>query len=345
LALKAVQLLTPIFALLQMLVVLKLIRRLFPNLHERFPYCIAWVTLLPMQIYTSAFISNEVFSSLMISVALFILVVMVSGLRFGIGYSAALGIMIALACLSKYTGFLMAMTAGFVYAVLFAKKWIQRRQWLISFLTASLLFIAIAGPYYFRNIEKYGKPMPDNIEFRKQPRSQYFDLAFFADPLRVGLGVVDKYRSRMSSFIDGTYSSMWLDNTHQPYPWTMVLETLIYYLAVFPTFLVAAGFFRAIAGCRSDSEIGRAYLPILAMFIFALFAYLYFILRFGGSEAVKAFYLLSQIAPLGIFFVIGCGYGIGRGYQKRLFAAPMKLLYSAILLYYLLAPWLIGKGL
>jgi hypothetical protein len=344
LALKAVQLLTPIFALLHMLVVLKLVRHLFPNTRESFPFTVAFVMLMPMQIYFNSFISNESFSAFMISVALFLLVLMVTGPRFDTGYSAALGITMGLACLSKYTGFLVAMTAGFVYGVFLFKKLANRRQLIISFLTASLLFLALAGPFYFRNIKKYGKPLPLNTQFVKHFPVEYFDLAFLIDPLRIGHGAVDKYLSREISFIDGNYSSMWLDHSHVAYPWTRLFEVLIYYLAIFPTLLIAVGFLRAIAACRKDSEMGRACLTILAVFSFANCAYLYFILRYGGFEGVKAFYLLSMMSPIAVFFEVGRGAGTNTEREKTVFAVPMVLLYTAIAIYYLLVPFLIGKG-
>jgi hypothetical protein len=346
LALKAVQLLTPIFALMQVLVVLKLIRYIFSTFKESFSFTVvAFVTLMPMQIYSSSFISNEMFSALMISIAFFLLIVMVTQLRFGIGYSAALGSLIALACLSKYTGFLVAMTAFFIYVVFFVTNLVRCRQLVISFLTVSLLFVALAGPYYFRNFKKYGKLLPYNTEFVKDFQFEYFDVAFMMDPLRIGLGVVDKFRSRSNSFVDGNYSSMWLDNSHKSHPWTRGFDASIYYLAIFPTLLIVFGFLRALAACRADSAIGRAYLPVLTIFILALFSYLYFVLRFGSYEAVKAFYLLSQLAPLAVFFEVGCRNGVDTEHKKVLFAIPMALLYSVIVIYYLLVPLLIGKGL
>jgi hypothetical protein len=137
----------------------------------------------------SSFISNEVFSSLPISGALFILVSMVSANRYGCGLSVALGSAIALACLSKYSGFLMVMTACLVYGVMLWKKSADRRQPVRSFFIVALLTLALAGPFYFRNCTLYGKPFPQNTEFVKCFTLEYRELAFLADPLKIGSGV------------------------------------------------------------------------------------------------------------------------------------------------------------
>src|SRR5437667_12250993 len=107
---------------------------------------------------------------------------------------------------------------------------------------------------------------------------------------------------------------MWLDNSQYSRRWTRPFEVVIYYLAIFPMVLIGAGFVRAIAACRASKE-GRAYLPIVAIFIFAVFSYLFFILRFGSFEVVKAFYLLSQVGPLAVFFELGQSAGV-EGWQK-----------------------------
>ena len=345
LSLKAVQLLTPLFMIVQIVLVLKIIRYLFPRPEGLAPSTVAFVALLPMQIYFSPFISNEVFSSLAITAALFLLIFIVREKRFRIGPSVALGSAVGLACLSKYSGFLLALTACFAYAVFFVAQVERRTRLIVSFLTASLVFIAFTGPYYLRNVKKYGELLPVNVEFQKGFTIEYFDLPFVLDPSRAGLGAVDKFVSRASSFIDGNYSSMWIDSGHYSKRWTRPFEVAIYYLAIFPTVLIGAGFLRAIASCR-DSENGRAYLAIAAIFIFAVFSYLFFILRFGSFEIVKAFYVLSQVGPLAVFFELGQeGVKVGGWQKSAVFSVAVELLYTAITSYYLLVPFLIGKGL
>src|SRR5436309_165894 len=230
-------------------------------------------------------------------------------------------------------------------SVFFVAQVERRTRLIVSFLTASLVFIAFTGPYYLRNVKKYGELLPVNVEFQKGFTIEYFDLPFVLDPSRAGLGAVDKFVSRASSFIDGNYSSMWIDSGHYSKRWTRPFEVAIYYLAIFPTVLIGAGFLRAIASCR-DSENGRAYLAIAAIFIFAVFSYLFFILRFGSFEIVKAFYVLSQVGPLAVFFELGqAGVKVGGWQKSAVFSVAVELLYTAITSYYLLVPFLIGKGL
>jgi hypothetical protein len=342
-ALKVVQLMNPAFALFHTLIVLQLLRYLFGRPADG--YTMAFVCLMPMQIYFSAFISNEVFAACTIAAALFLLVVMARRLHFGPGYSIALGLALGMACLSKYTGVLLVMTAGFVYGAFFIQRVIPRRRLLISFLTMSLVVLAVAGPFYLRNLRKYGNPMPHNSEFVKNFNIEYFDVAFFLDPLRFGIGAMDKFVSRSSSFLDGNYSSLWLDNSHLTRAWSRPFEVGIFYLAIFPTVLAGVGFLRVFSVCRSDSEEGRSLLPIVTISIFALFAYAYFILRFGSFEVVKAFYLLSQVSALAVFFEVGRRETVSDSRMSTPFAVAFMMLYGAITLYYLLTPVLIGRGL
>ena len=77
-----------------------------------------------------------------------------------------------------------------------------------------------------------------------------------------------------------------------------------------------------------------------------MFSYLFFILRFGSFEVVKAFYLLSQVGPLAVFFELGQeGVKVGDWQKSAVFSVAVALLYTAIASYYLLVPFLIGKGL
>jgi hypothetical protein len=271
------------------------------------------------------------------------LVRVVRGKRFGIVSSAALGLAVGVACLSKYSGLTLVMTTCFVYAVFLVIKVEQRRRMIISFLVASGVFFALTSPFYFRNIKKYGKALPVNTEFAKV-NLEYFDLSFFLDPTRIGFGAVDKFVSRASSFVDGTYSSAWIDNSHKSYSWMKLFEVSIYYLGIFPTVITGAGFIRAIKGCRTDSENGRTYLVLSVMLIFGSFSYLYFILRFGTFEIVKAFYLLSWVSPISVFFELGRRDEIGPTRPSPVFAVPQLILYNFIIVYYLLVPVLKGAG-
>ena len=173
--------------IVQIVLVLKIIRYLFPRPEGLAPSTVAFVALLPMQIYFSPFISNEVFSSLAITAALFLLIFIVREKRFRIGPSVALGSAVGLACLSKYSGFLLAFTACFAYAVFFVAQVERRTRLIVSFLTASLVFIAFTGPYYLRNVKKYGELLPVNVEFQKGFTIEYFDLPY---PVSIAIGMI-----------------------------------------------------------------------------------------------------------------------------------------------------------
>ncbi len=343
LALKVVQLMTPIFVLLQILIVKRTLR-LIDRARRTSPIVLGFAVLLPMQIYASSFISNEVFSSLTISASLFLLVRIVGGNRFGVTPSLALGACLALSCLSKYTGLLMMVATSLVYLVFFLKKSVDGKKLAISFLAVAALVIGLAGPYYYRNWVHFGRPLPINQELSNCPSLGYSSLGFYIGPSLIGTGVLDKFVARTLSFPDGNYSSMWLDNSHKSRPWTRWFEVAIYYLAVFPTFLIAAGFCRCVAGLRADTAYSKACLPVVTIFVLAIFAYINFVLRISQFETVRAFYLLSQIIPLAVFLDVGTRSTACASRRRSVWNALTVVLYGAIILYYLLMPLIVGSG-
>jgi len=343
-ALKAVQLMTPFFALLQILIVLKTLA-LFNRNRPSSAMVAALIVLLPMQLYVSSFISNEVFASLAITASLFLMVYVVSGDRYGIVLSLALGAALSLACLSKYTGLVVVATMCFVYGVTFLRKSVNRKKLIVSFTISSAIVMSLAGPFYYRNYIQYGRLLPVNQELRKCPSLDYRGLGFYIDPSSIGIGAIDKFVSRTVSFPEGNYSSMWLDHSHKPRPRTFWLEGTIYYLALFPTFLIIAGFFRSISALRTNSDSSKACFPILTVWVLALFAYHNYILHISQFETVRAFYLLSQITPLAVFFQAGVENTTRFSGRTKLWVVVLSLLYGSITLYYLLIPLLAGKGL
>lgn len=345
LALKAVQLMTPALALFQILIVFKTLALFYKNRSSPSLGGAAFVALLPMQIYVSSFISNEVFSSLTISASLLLLLYIVIGRRYGIALSSALGAVLALACLSKYTGLLIAMTTCIIYGVFFLKRLVNRKTLLISFSLVFAIVTVLAGPFYYRNYRHYGRLFVVNQELFQCPSLDYRSLKFYIDPSLLGIGVLDKFVSRTVSFLDGNYSSMWLDNSHKSHHWSRLFEIAIYYLALFPTFLILVGFCRSFLSLRTDSEFSKACFPFMILTVLAIFTYVNYLLRISQYETVRAFYLLFQITPMVVFLEIGLRGIQHNSKQHSIWSWLMIFLYGVISLYYFLTPFAIGRGI
>jgi hypothetical protein len=312
--------------------------------NKQSPFVPLFVVMLPMQIYVSSFVSNEVFSSLTITLSLFLLLRMINHRNWGLGPSLLLGASVMLACLSKYTGLLMLATVCITYGVFFVRNTMSRKALLSSFLIVAALALVPASTFYFRNYSHYGKVLPSNQELSKISLYDYRGPAYYLDPSFAGMGAVDKFLSRTFSFVDGNYSSMWLDNSHRFYSWTRPFEIGTYFLAIFPTFLIAAGFCWAVFSLKRDTAISLLCFPVLVLFSLTVFAYISYLLRIIGYETSRAFYLLSQITPLAIFLDFGMrGGGAFALRWRRAWTVLMIVLFSAIALYYLLAPILIGS--
>jgi len=333
-ALKAVQLLSPVLAWLQVLTVRRTLSFFFPAGSPALALGVVFAALLPMQIYSSQFISSEMFSSLTISVGLCLLVSMILRNRIrNIRWCILLGLAIGLACLTKYTGALLLASAAMVYGSRSLQDAQFRRRTLIGFLVLLAAFAAAAGPYYYANLRRYGTP----FHFPQHASAvtlEYRGIGFFLNPLNLGLGAIDKFEARTLSFPDGNYSSMWLDISNLPHTWTRIADGIIYYLALFPAILMLFGMVRLIRLCASDAVTGERSLPLVAFFFLSVGAYCQFVLRFFSWEVVKAFYILSSISAFALFFSVGLEKLLGQPERGRRFLALLAMLSVAIVAYF-----------
>jgi hypothetical protein len=330
-ALKFVQLVTPMLAFLQIMMVMRIVAY-FVSRENKLPLpTVLFVCLLPMQIYISQFITNEVMASFFITLSLYCLIRLVDDRHFSWKWSFYLGASAASACLSKYTAFLILMSAGYVYASCFVTQKTARTRITSSILIVSLIVLCLVGPFLFLSYFHY--PPASRTELSLE----YFGWRFFLDPTFLGLGAVDKYVSRTLSFIDGNYSSFWLDQSQRISSWTRIFDVAIYFLAIFPTVLILYGATRGMSRLRDQNRHAAGYFAVMVFVLISIGGYVAFVMHSFSYEIVKAFYMLSLAAPLALFFTLGFREIMSTGMRGKIFAYSSVTAFAVVFSYYLVS--------
>jgi hypothetical protein len=181
------------------------------------------------------------------------------------------------------------------------------------------LVLALSGWFYVRNIIHFGQAFPLNVDLPGQTQqwwSQpgYYTPAFF---LRFGSVLEHPYLAGFHTAWDSFYSTLWGDGqlagqifarARHPY-WDYELIAAGYWLALPATALLALGVARSLSLAFRDRDAGRraAHSFLLTLAYTLLLSVLYMTLRQQDYGQAKAFYALATIAPLSIFFGLGCG--------------------------------------
>ena len=268
------------------------------------------VAFMPMVLYASPMISNEMFSAAMMSFALYWLIRY--GFRDAVSFkqAAGMGLVFGLALLSKYTAFLLFLVAG---AVLFIRILIrkgQRRREGAVLLVFCAMTVAISGWFYARNVIQFGKPFIANWDdesgfYWEQPPG-YRTPGFY---LKVG-SVFTKHpeRSRWSSFWDGYHGSMWMDTHYNMIDFrdqkANALGTVILALALLPASAMCLGFagsLRRIVRCR---QFGADFALVLSSIV-TMLVLIWYTLQIPYITTLKATYSLSLIPAFAVFAGFG----------------------------------------
>jgi hypothetical protein len=305
-SLKAVQIFTCLSGLGTIVIVWLLLWRLFPahTLIRNLGFLFA--AMLPMGFYMNTIISNEIFSGFVI--ALSMLMVIWFGFRdeFKWYYALIIGISLGLAMLSKYTGLFVLVS----FLLLLGLRWISRRVSLKWVILVALLPLCISGWLYIRNFQMYQDPFVGNWDkasgFHYEDIPGYRTLGFYT---RFGQSLFQKlWRSRLDSFWDGEYASLWGDvggsfldpfddKTHLWGGW-------ILWLALLPSVAVLVGLFRTLHFLLTR-EWDHPYLILTLISFFIFVAVVSFTMEVPFDVTIKAYFFLSLIPALGVFAGLG----------------------------------------
>jgi 4-amino-4-deoxy-L-arabinose transferase-like glycosyltransferase len=303
------RLLSSAAGLLTVALAIVLVRRTDPENRRRALLAGGLVLFLPVHIYMSAMLTEEVLVTSLISLVVVGVCLELAGAiqpRATLRYAALLGLIAGLAFLTKLTGVLVVAAAAGAYLV----DGFRQRKLRPALRRAGVL-VAIAavvgGWYYARNLIEYGYLYPHGLEVHKimytMPPGdrQIWDylrvpLATWADPQLV-------HPDLLRSIWGSTYVTMWFDGHRSFLPRDTAAVTFagtaILLLALLPTAAYALGLARGVR--RSwQGERGPDTMLVLIVGI-TVAGYILFTWRNPWFAVLKASFLLSLSLPFAYY--------------------------------------------
>lgn len=251
------------------------------------------VMALPVIIYLSPTISNELFAAVLINGTLaYYLLARQTSLRFFL----ILGILLGLTLLSKATGVIALL------AILFNELWRYRQNSsrLKLFGITLVVAVIIGGWFYLRNGLYFGNPFVSSVDFAQYQITQppgYRDLRFLVD--LSGFLKLDLFHAHWYSLIPGTYFSYFYDGHNVIIPvqgFSKVGALLV--LSSLPISLLAfVGVYRG-SGFRTKE--GKVFLTYLFLLFLGYVAYNF---KLPFYSTVKGSFLVSSAVPF-VYFVL-----------------------------------------
>jgi hypothetical protein len=292
-------------------------RRLFASDPLRTSLATGFAALLPMNVYMSAYVSNEPVHSFLVSLSL--LLATNTLLRSGVDAKqvASVAVAVGLAITAKFT----ALIAVPVTAVCIGlKAWLAdglRGGRALGTAAALLAGVTLVGGWvYARNWLLLGRPvvgnwdLPGNLVWWEQPG--FHTLAYYAG---FGQALTHPFFAGYHSFWDGLYSTFWGDGlaagmirlSTRHGAWSYDFMTAGYWLAFPATVLLVLGVGRGLSRClRGDDPRARLAMTLHMTFLYCVsFALLAITLRLPYYAQAKAFYVLCAIVPLSIAAALG----------------------------------------
>jgi hypothetical protein len=286
-----------------------LVRRADPENPRRALLAGALLLFLPVHIYTSAMLTEEVLTASLMSLAVVGVACELmdsSRPRATLARAAALGVAAGLALLTKLTGLMVVVAGTGAYAI---EGW-RRRDLHLGlgragvFLAAALL---VGGWYYARNWVQYGYLYPHGLRthevmFTMPPGERHLGdyirvpFATWTDPQVLS---PDLLRSVWGS----TYASIWFDGHRHFLPAKGIAVartgTAILLLALLPTAAFLCGMGRGLLRWTESRSSPDA--PLLLLVALTLAGYVLFTWRNPWFAVVKGSFLLGLSVPFAFY--------------------------------------------
>jgi hypothetical protein len=296
-----------------------LCRRLFPeDFRKRFVTAV-FAAVLPMNIYVAAYFSNETFHTLLAGLAVLATVDLLLAPAATPRRVFALGLLLGLALLTKYTALLVGVVALFfvVCKLVAVERAAPARVAGLAAVFVALPLV-LAGWFYARNAILFGDPLIANwgdmpgatLKWWQQPG--FHTAAFY---LNFGEALTHPYLSAFRSFWDSLYSTLWGDggiagrvNPSQRHEfWNYGFMSAAYLVAIPASLFAAAGAVRCVGrALRDEDPRRRAAFSFLATLAYAVvFGLMYMSLRLPFFAQAKATYGLILMPPFALFFADG----------------------------------------
>ena len=312
-------------------------RRLFPDAPLHRGLAVAFAALLPMNLYMSAYVSNEPVHSALVTAALTLACASLVGGPARWQSLAAIAATLGLAISTKFTALLAVPLVAFFQASKAATVDRVRTGPALAQGAAVLAgALAIGGWFYLRNWQRFGRPLvgnwdlPGNLVWWEQPG--FHTLDYYTS---FGQSLTHPFFSGYASFWDGVYSTFWGDGLaagmvrlatrHEA--WSYEFMTAVYWLAFPATLLLGVGFVRGARRAVADPRLGWRHAATLLLAHLSLAAFSLFAITFQLPyyAQAKAFYVLSALLPLAFVGALGLAWPLER-IPDRLW--PLRTVYA-----------------
>lgn len=284
----------------------------------------AFAGLLPMNLYASAYVSNESLLAALLSLAMFFACTSIFRTRTTPLQIVSIGAALGLAIATKFSGLaLVPVVAGIVAVKIWALEGegesLAARRGLSAFFGMMIMVALVGGWFYLRNYLEYGEwviwnvNLPGVTSWWESPG--FHTWSYY---LSFGESLRHPFYAGFHSFWDGIYSTLWGDGllagmirsgTRHPY-WNYDYVTLGYLAALPITLAILIGVGSLFAGAfRDDSLNMRIASSFVVVVIFILFFSLLIVtFRVPYYAQAKAFYILGVTVPLSIAAATGIAF-------------------------------------
>jgi hypothetical protein len=305
-------------------------RRIFPRDPRPTFFAVTFAGLLPVNVYMSAYVSNEPLLALLIGAALLVAAPLLLRPEKSIIRLAALAGVLGLALMTKYTALIAVPVIAFFlgFELRLAEGVSLRRAAAIS---GSVLVgaILIGGWVYVRNWIYFGDPLIWNLDL--PGGLPWWHYLGFGESLR------HPFFSLFHSFWDAYYSTTWGDGAppsiyhlaeRHPY-WNYDAMLVGYLLALPATALVGVGVLKvAEEALKGEDRRRRSFFTLVAALVFAIFFSIVSLsVRFPFWGALRAPYALAAVVPVAICAGIGTA-NVDRWLGARGFRVLRALFYG-----------------
>ena len=323
--------------LVTLVAIYKLTKKLFPNSPVKATFVVLFAGSLPMNIYISAYYTNENLTTLLLNFAIIFSLKIFIEEQVKPFQIVFLSIILGFALLTKFTALPVYMI---VFVFIGLKLFFQQNSsYRNSFYCLFLLFLIpaiISGWFYFRNYFNYGNLLAYYPDFRQlEDTFSYWQYPGFHTLnyfMKFGEVFFKPIHAGVYSFWDGLYSTLWGDGSfggrtvapHMFWNYTYMFST---YLIAFPViFILLFGFLKSLVCAVRSEDISQRiqHSFLVGLVCVAVVILSYKTLLCGDYSSAKSFYCLFLLTPLSIFF----GQGMERIYSllsKRTMIIPRTI--------------------
>lgn len=290
-------------------------KHIFPEDGFQQSIAIAFSAIIPMNIYISSYVSNESLSAFFNSLSILIVIKLITSSKPGMKYFLLLGCIIGISIMTKISCIVILPV---IYFLIFLKLLFVERYNPFKVVTLivimSSVIVFLGGWFYIRNFLEIGKTMITPWE-DMAPVSWWQDPGYHTFNYFFQFGKVFSmpYFAGFYSFFDSLYSTFWSDSNlggnaafgFRP-PWNYEYMSIIIIMAIPTIFIILIGFLNALKNVIILSD--KIWVLLTGTSFMIALSIIQINFKFPYYSHAKAFFGLSAILPISIFFAAGFGW-------------------------------------